>query len=216
MSVADRPEEHRGSGQAPYFSRQFWGGHQLGALSAERWAVRESAGINRHREGDENALHRRPSESRWPRVMRWRSVRAQRSVGRGRAGGVIEPRNPKKNQGADAFLMGGRQYGRRRFPRAAGGPCAVGELRHARRAPCARTGRSGGRPLVVDDAPSGMVRGVADQHRVGREANASGGNPSMNDREKSDRLVLPAIPPNNPAQAGAEVGEGRACPRGGR
>jgi RNA-directed DNA polymerase len=36
----------------------------------------------------------------------------------------------------------------------------------------------------------------------------------MDDREKSDRLVVPAIPPNNPAQAGAEVGEGRGLPEG--
>jgi hypothetical protein len=73
--------------------------------SAERsgWTGGESAGINRHGEGDENALHRRRSESRWPRVMRWRSVRAQRSVDRGRAGGVIEPRNSIEVQGADAF-----------------------------------------------------------------------------------------------------------------
>ena len=59
----------------------------------ERMELHGSAGINRHGAGDENALHRRPSESRWPRVMRWRSVRAQRSVGRGRAGGAIGPRN---------------------------------------------------------------------------------------------------------------------------
>ena len=31
------------------------------------------AGINRHGEGDERALHRRSSDLRWPRVMRWRS-----------------------------------------------------------------------------------------------------------------------------------------------
>ena len=67
------------------------------------WTAGESAGINRHGEGDENALHRRRSELRWPRVMRWRSVRAQRSVDRGRAGGVIEPRNSIEVQGADAF-----------------------------------------------------------------------------------------------------------------
>jgi hypothetical protein len=35
--------------------------------------------------------------------MRWRSVRAQRSVDRGRVGGVIEPRNSIVVQGADAF-----------------------------------------------------------------------------------------------------------------
>ena len=32
----------------------------------------QSAGINRHEEGDGNALHRRSSDPRWPRVMRWR------------------------------------------------------------------------------------------------------------------------------------------------
>src|SRR6516225_4041214 len=32
------------------------------------------------REGNERVLHRRSSESRWPRVMRWRPARAQRSV----------------------------------------------------------------------------------------------------------------------------------------
>src|SRR6266540_3601658 len=31
------------------------------------------AGINRHGEGEEGALHRRSSDPRWPRVMRWRS-----------------------------------------------------------------------------------------------------------------------------------------------
>jgi RNA-directed DNA polymerase len=67
---------------------------------------------------------------------------------------------------------------------------------------------------VVGDAPSGMVRGVADQRRLGREGNASGGNPLMNDREKSDRPVVPANPPNNVAQAAAEVGEGRGLPEG--
>jgi hypothetical protein len=66
------------------------------ALSARGWELRESAGINRHGEGDENALHRRRSWSRWPRVMRWRSVRAQRSVDGGRVGGAIEPRNPNE------------------------------------------------------------------------------------------------------------------------
>jgi hypothetical protein len=136
------------------------------------WTTGESAGINRHGEGDENALHRRRSESRWPRVMRWRSVRAQRSVDRGRAGWVIEPRNSIEVQGADAFPMCGRQYCWRRYSRVAGGPCAVVDPRHARRAPCARTGRSRGRPRGVGDAPSGMVRGVADQRCAGRGGNA--------------------------------------------
>src|SRR5205085_278934 len=40
------------------------------------------------------------------------------------------------------------------------------------------------------------------------------GNPLMHDPGKSDRLVLPAKLPNNPAQAGAEVVEGRGLPEG--
>jgi hypothetical protein len=59
-----------------------------------------------------------------------------------------------------------------------------------------------------------MLRGVADQRWVGREGNACGGNPLMHDREKSDRLVVPSSPPNDPGQAGAEVGEGRGLPEG--
>jgi len=56
--------------------------------------------------------------------------------------------------------------------RAAGGPCVVGDPKHVRQAPCTRTERSRGRPLAADDAPSWMVRGVADQRRLGREGNA--------------------------------------------
>jgi hypothetical protein len=36
----------------------------------------------------------------------------------------------------------------------------------------------------------------------------------MHDREKSDRLVVPAKLPNKPAQVGAEVVEGRGLPEG--
>jgi RNA-directed DNA polymerase len=38
---------------------------------------------NRHGEGNERFLHRRASDPRWPRAMRWRPARAQRSVGQG-------------------------------------------------------------------------------------------------------------------------------------
>ena len=38
----------------------------------------------------------------------------------------------------------------------------------------------------------------------------------MHDRGKSHRLVVPAKLPNNPAQAGAEVVEGRGLPEGTR
>jgi hypothetical protein len=74
-------------------------------MFAGRSLLRESAGINRHGEGDENALHRRPSKSRWPRVMRWRPVRAQRSVDRGCAGGAIEPRNTNEFRVSTLFSM---------------------------------------------------------------------------------------------------------------
>jgi len=41
-----------------------------------------------------------------------------------------------------------------------------------------------------------------------------GGNPSMNDRGKSDRSVLPTKPPNKPGEPGAEAVEGRGLPEG--
>ena len=88
---------------------------------APRLVEKESAGMNRHGVGDGNALHRRGSDPRWPRVMRWRSVRAQRSVDRGRAGGVIEPRNPDV-RGADALFSSGRQHRWRRYRESLRGP----------------------------------------------------------------------------------------------
>ena len=138
---------------------------------ATRCLMGESVGINRHGAGDERALRRRSSQSRWPRVMRWRPARAQRSVDRGRAGGAIEPRN-NIISGCRRCPHGGRRNRWRRYWRVAGGPCAVREPRHVRQAPCTRTERSRGRPLVVGDAPSWMVRGVADRRRLGREGNA--------------------------------------------
>ena len=56
--------------------------------------------------------------------------------------------------------------------RVTGGPRAVGEPRHVRKSPGARTGRSRGRPSLVGDAPSWMVRGVACRPVGGREGNA--------------------------------------------
>ena len=41
-----------------------------------------------------------------------------------------------------------------------------------------------------------------------------GGKPSMNERGKSDRPVVPGKPPNKPVGAGAEVVEGRGMPQG--
>jgi group II intron reverse transcriptase/maturase len=59
-----------------------------------------------------------------------------------------------------------------------------------------------------------MVRGVADRRVAGREGNASGGTPSMNDDGKSDSPVLPAKRSNNAASAVAETVEGRGLPEG--
>jgi hypothetical protein len=69
-------------------------------------------------------------------------------------------------------------------------------------------------PVLVGDASSGMVRGVAYRRVVGREGNASGGTSSMNDHGKSDSPVLPAKPPNNTGPPVAEVVEGRGLPKG--
>jgi hypothetical protein len=63
----------------------------------------------------------RNSDLRWPRVMRWRSVRAQRSVDRGRAGGVTEPRNTNSS-GCRRSQQGGRQHRWRRFRESLVGP----------------------------------------------------------------------------------------------
>jgi len=62
--------------------------------------------------------------------------------------------------------------------------------------------------LVVDGSRgSGSVL-------AGREGNALSGNPSMNERGKSDRLVVPAKPSNNATDVAAEVVEGRGLREG--
>jgi RNA-directed DNA polymerase len=60
-----------------------------------------------------------------------------------------------------------------------------------------------------------MVRGVGQLLVVGREGNADGGKPLMHDHRESDDLVVPAKPPNKPAEmVGAEVVEGRRSVEG--
>ena len=62
--------------------------------------------------------------------------------------------------------------------------------------------------LVVDGSRgSGSVL-------AGREGNALSGNPSMNERGKSDSPVVPTKPPNKPGRPGAEVVEERGLPEG--
>jgi len=97
------------------------------------------------REGNERVLHRRRSESRWPRVMRWRPARAQRSVDRGARRPAIEPRN--------WACPGCRRARKRRkaippvaLSRVAGGPRGVEEPEHACDLFMLRTGRSRARP----------------------------------------------------------------------
>jgi len=137
----------------------------------EFWAQAESAGINRHGEGDENALHRRTSDSRWPRVMRWRSVRAQRSVDRGGVGGAIEPRNPNEVRGADALACSGRPRRWRRYRESLVDPARsenpgthASSMRENREIPRL--------PAVPTDASPWMVRGVVARRLAGREGNA--------------------------------------------
>src|SRR5947209_16212045 len=93
------------------------------------------------REGNERVLHRRPSESRWPRVMRWRPARAQRSVHRGAHRPVIEPRNgsdigvPTRSKTSEGNTVGGVFASRQRTPRGL-------RARHVCDLSMLRTGRS--------------------------------------------------------------------------
>ena len=87
-----------------------------------------------------------------------------------RAGSAIEPRN-QGLRGADAVKRGGRQYCRSRYrewptdPARSKNRCMHGVSR--------RENREIPRlPVLVDDAPSWMGRGVADQPVAGREGNA--------------------------------------------
>ena len=73
-------------------------------------------------------------------------------------------------------------------------PCACTEP------PCARTGRSRARPS--GRSPGGPLR------------ERRGGTPEMNERGKSDNLVVPAKPPNNAGEPAAEAVEGRRLAEG--
>ena len=108
------------------------------------------------REGNGRVLHRRPSESRWPRVMRWRPARAQRSVHRGARRPVIEPRNgsdigvPTRSKTSEGNTVGGVFASRQRTPRGL-------RARHVCDLSMLRTGRSHGHPPVVMEGR--VVRG---------------------------------------------------------
>ena len=112
----------------------------------------------------------RPSKSRRLRVMRWRPVRAQRSVDRGARGPAIEPRNVLL-QGADTLMnVEGNTVGR---VIASGRRALRGRRTRARvRSFHAENREVSWSPALVDDAPSWMVRGVAYRQVAGREGNA--------------------------------------------
>jgi len=91
-------------------------------------------------------------------------------------GWAIDPRN-QWHRGADAVMKRGRQHRRQRYRELPADPArsktpgmrgsSVRENREVPRSPV----------VVVDDAPSGMVRGVADRRAAGREGNAQSGRP---------------------------------------
>jgi hypothetical protein len=144
-------------------------GNTASGVIASRWrALRgrrtraRKAPDNRHEERNERVLHRRSSKSRWPRVMRWRPARAQRSVDRGARGPAIQPRN--------GSCPGCRRAHARRkatppvaFLRVAGGPRGVEEPEHVCDLFMLRTGRSHGCPvlLMAGRAAQGRLRSYA-------------------------------------------------------
>jgi len=105
------------------------------------------------REGNERVLHRRPSESRWPRVMRWRPARAQRSVHRGARRPAIEPRKgsylgvPTRSKTSEGNTAGGVFASRQRTPRGLRTRACVralhAENREISRSPACRDGGAG-------------------------------------------------------------------------
>ena len=106
---------------------------------------------------NERVLHRRPSESRWPRAMRWRPARAQRSVGQGCAqAGLLSLEMIWS--GVPTLSMDRRKAtSPAAFSRVVGGPRGVGEPVHARDLFMRRTGRSHGHPPVVIPAGAGRA-----------------------------------------------------------
>ena len=111
-----------------------------------------------------------------------------------RAGWAIEPRNHRV-RGADAVVRKRKATPPAALSRVAGGPARGQRPCACTEPPCARTGRSRARP-------SG--RSAGGPLREGR-----GRTPEMNERGKSDNLVVPAKPPNKAGGPVAEVVEGR-------
>ena len=131
-------------------------------LGPEKWTYYQCAGINRHGEGDENALRRRSSDPRRPRAVRWRPRGRRRSVGRGTRRPAIEPRNDQF--GAPTLLVEteGNTAGSAR--RAGSGPRVVEEPVHAWNLHA----RKPGGPVLVDPTDRRVGRpGKAEAVRLG-------------------------------------------------
>jgi hypothetical protein len=162
-------------------------------LVAERWCLREvvarrprmadgtdteCAWINRLGEGDEScstskdlASHGGPESC----------VCVREDVGEAltgvRAGMAIEPRN-QSVRGADVVPCGGRQHRWSRWMIASGRRTLRGRRTSACTSVSKRENREIPRlPVTVDDAPSWMVRGVADRPVAGREGKAKATSP---------------------------------------
>ena len=111
---------------------------------------------NRHEEGNVRVLHRRFSESRWPRPCVGDPRGRSEALDRGARRPAIEPRN-KQARGADVVGYDGRQHRWRRFREPSVGPRGVGEPVHACDLFMLRTGRSRDHPPVVMEGR--VVRG---------------------------------------------------------
>jgi hypothetical protein len=93
------------------------GRHPALRASSVSFVASWCAGINRHGTRNGKVRRRRASDPRWPRAMRWRPQGRGRSVGRGRAGRAIEPRN-QQYRGAHTVtnVEGNTASGARREP----------------------------------------------------------------------------------------------------
>jgi RNA-directed DNA polymerase len=76
---------------------------------------------NRHEEGNERFLHRRSSDSRWPRPCVGDPRGRSEALDRGARRPAIEPRN-KRERGADVVGYDGRQHRRWRYRKPPVGP----------------------------------------------------------------------------------------------
>src|SRR6266545_2461937 len=115
-----------------------------------------------------------------------------------RAGRAIEPRNGQF--GVLTLLVVRKATPSTALARAADGPRVVGEPVHVRNLDA----REPGDPMLARPA----------DHRAGRLREGRGRTPEMNEHGKSDRPAVPAKPPNNAGQPGAEAVEGRGLVEG--